>query len=653
MRSAVAGLALVLIASIATADSAPSDNVGAAPGVHSVPRVSAEDFGALPFIQNPKLSPSGMKALARAQIGGQSKLVVLALGAKTAPTHVFAIPDQNDLVWYRWAGEDRVLISLGRSAIFDGEEVYATRLAVIDLNANKLDFVGKRTEGIDGDDVIHVDRDGKWLLLSIQQTIYDYPSVWRVDLDTLKMSRVVNQRQHVWDWYADSSGTVRAGVGANDQRWWLLYRKDGNSDFETVRREKRNDNAGDIARFIPIDGSDKGYAIANTKTGRYGLYHYDFATDSLGETIFEHQQVDIDDFRLSEKGEIEGVFYTDDRSRVAWLDPEMKRLQEEVDGALPDRINRVVSFNRDATRMIVWTGSASDPGRYYYYHRASARMQLLAQPYAKVNGKDMSAVESTTYHARDGLEIPAYLTLPADRATKALPLIVMPHGGPFVRDEWSYDVWAQFLANRGYLVLQPNYRGSTGYGKAFVDKGLGQWGRAMQDDIDDGVKWLVDQGKVDPKRVCIMGASYGGYAAMWAAARNPDIYRCAISLAGISDVEAMLKYDRKLFSATRYYRNWREKVQGDKEFDLATVSPLRAVDRISIPLLIAHGDKDETVPVAQSRKLHDALTKANRPHEFVVYEGEGHGFDQPEHSIDFLKRVEAFLKTHNPADEKT
>jgi dipeptidyl aminopeptidase/acylaminoacyl peptidase len=179
---------------------------------------------------------------------------------------------------------------------------------------------------------------------------------------------------------------------------------------------------------------------------------------------------------------------------------------------------------------------------------------------------------------------------------------------------------------------------------------MGQWGRAMQDDVDDGVKWLVDSGEVDPKRVCIMGASYGGYAAMWAAARNPDIYRCAISFAGISDVGAMLRYDRRTFSAPRYYHGWRDKVQGDKDFNLDTVSPLKAVERVSIPLLIAHGDKDDNVPLAQSKKFHEALTKANKPHEYVVYPGEGHGLDKPEHAVDFLNRVDAFLLKYNPAD---
>jgi dipeptidyl aminopeptidase/acylaminoacyl peptidase len=171
----------------------------------------------------------------------------------------------------------------------------------------------------------------------------------------------------------------------------------------------------------------------------------------------------------------------------------------------------------------------------------------------------------------------------------------------------------------------------------------------MQDDIDDGVKWLVGKGVVDPKRVCIMGASFGGYAAMWAATRNPEIYRCAISFAGISDVASMLRYDRGTFSAPRYFRNWRERVQGDKSVSLDTVSPIKQADKITVPLLIAHGADDDNVPPYQSRRLHEALQKLGRAHEFVIYENEGHGLENPTHATDFLERVGAFLDKHNPA----
>lgn len=648
VRATLFAVPMLLLAAVSLSDTPPQ--AAPKPLPQPVPRISAEDFGALPFMSRPKLSPDGTKVLARIFSEGELKLAVIGLGAAKATSRVVPIPDKRDLLWYRWAGDDRILVSLGLATKFEGEDRYATRLVMVDIRSGKASLIGKRAEGFDGDTVIHVDKDGRSLLLSVQETIYDYPSVWRVDLETLNMKRIVKQQVAVWSWYADSGGTVRAGIGTAGERWWLLYRKTADDRFERVVKRQTGDNDGDVEKFIPINGSDQGYAIANTKTGRYGLYRYDFASDTIGAVVFEHPQVDIDDFYQSEQGEILAVLYTDDRSRVAWLDPKMKEVQANLDKALPDRINRVTSINRDGGTMIVWTGTAADPGRFYYYQLDSGRMQLLAQPYDHLSGKQLATVESTSYAARDGLEIPAYLTLPYGVEPKALPLIVMPHGGPFLRDEWSYDVWAQFLANRGYLVLQPNYRGSTGYGKAFVEKGMGQWGRAMQNDIDDGVKWLTQQGKADAKRVCIMGASYGGYAAMWAAARNPDVYRCAISFAGISDVPAMLNYDRKTFSAPRYFRNWREKVQGDESFKLETVSPLRAVDRITIPLLIAHGADDDNVPVSQSRKLHEALTKANKAHEFVVYEGEGHGLESPGHAIDFLKRVDAFLGTHNPAD---
>jgi dipeptidyl aminopeptidase/acylaminoacyl peptidase len=614
--------------------------------------ISAADFGALPFMVGPKMSPDAKHVVTTAHLKGKQLLVILDLGQKTGPAHSFTMPGKWELGWYRWAGNERVLVSIGHADVLFGEDVYVTRLVMYDLKTDQAAFVGKKNEGVEGDDVIHIDRDGHWLLLNVQKTIYDYPSVYRVDLDTMEMKKVVGAHPHVWNWFADSSGTVRAGVGVEGRRWWLLYRKDADGKFAKVMRRtvKRDDEEGAIERFIPIDGSDHGYAVTNARTGRYGLYRYDFSSDAIGEPVFEHPQVDIDDFRISDQNEITAVYYTDDRSRVEWLMPRMKELQGKIDRELPDRINRVISMSSDGEKMLIWSGSAADPGTYFYYDATTAKMSMLARPYGSMTDKPLANMDSVSYAARDGLQIPAYLTLPTGVEARQLPLIVLPHGGPFLRDEWGYDTWVQFLANRGYVVLQPNFRGSTGYGRDFVAKGEGQWGRTMQDDLDDGVKWLVEQGKVDPKRVCIMGGSYGGYAALWAAVRNPEIYRCAISLAGISDLAAMIKYDRRSFAATRYYTAWRERVQGDKGFDLNTVSPLYAVDRINIPLLIAHGTDDENVPLAQSKKLHEALLKANKPHSYIVYEGEGHGFDNPANATAFLEQVEQFLRTNNPAN---
>jgi dipeptidyl aminopeptidase/acylaminoacyl peptidase len=326
----------------------------------------------------------------------------------------------------------------------------------------------------------------------------------------------------------------------------------------------------------------------------------------------------------------------------------MKAVQARLDRAMPNLANRIVSRDASDRLMVVLSASASDPGSYYIFDRTKSELREFARPYAALDGAALSPVKAVHYAARDGLSIPAYLTLPTAREAKALPLILMPHGGPFVRDDGAFDPWVQFLADRGYAVLQPNYRGSTGYGKAYVDAASGEWGRKMQDDLDDGVHWLAAQGTVDPRRVCIMGGSYGGYAAMWAAVRNPDIYRCAISFAGISDVNAMLRYDANLFASDRYDRDRRERIRA-KGQDMDSVSALPHAAEIRIPILIVHGKKDPRVPVSQSVRLHEALEKAGKPHDFVLYPDEGHGFSKAEDSVDFLKRVEIFLARYNPA----
>ena len=336
--------------------------------------------------------------------------------------------------------------------------------------------------------------------------------------------------------------------------------------------------------------------------------------------------------------------YSDARAEALWFDAERASEQKAIDAALPGRVNRVVSASAGKKRLLVLSASASDRGVYYIY--ADGRATLFGAVNPALTGTPAAEMRAISYRARDGLALHGFLTLPAGRDGAALPLIVMPHGGPFSRDEWGYDPWVQYLAAKGYAVLQPNYRGSTGYGHAFTDKGDGQWGRGMQDDMDDGVAWLARAGTIDSARVCVMGASYGGYAAMWAAARNPGKYRCAISFAGISDVRAQLEFDRATFKE-REFRAWRRRIQGSAP-TLESLSPLSYADQIVAPMLIAHGSEDDTVPPEQSEFLHQALSRLGRVHEYKVYPGEGHNLEDPASEADFLGRVGAFLDRYNP-----
>jgi dienelactone hydrolase len=615
-------------------------------------RISAEAFGALASFSNPRISADGKKILAVAYAGGEKVIVVYDLDAADGHFTRINLGDKLEVLDARWAGSRRVLLKVFGMNKELGIEIPLSRLFLFDLDTKALKALGgERVGGLSGGNLIHVDEAGGFILLEAQPTLWSAPSVLRIDLDTLKTKEVVQPYGGVWDWYADAQGTVRAGLGSTEGKWFLLYReKEGGTFRRITGKRSHEDTLSDVERVIPIPGSDKGYALAHKATGRYGVYRYDFVADQIGEPVFEHPEVDVESAAVSPRtGALEAVEYADVRDRILWFDPEMKKIQARLDKALPERVNRVVSRDAADDRMIVWSAAASDPGTYYLYDRARGDLREIARPYPGLEGKPLAPVEPIRYAARDGLSIPAYLTVPPGRSGKGLPLIVMPHGGPFVRDSWDYDPWVQFLANRGYVVLQPNFRGSTGYGKAFVDAASGQFGRKMQDDLDDGVRTLVQRGLVDPKRVCIMGASYGGYAAMWAAARNPEIYRCAISFAGISEVKTMLHYDPGSWSARRYYRDWRDRIRGEDRFNLAEVSPLSRAASVKIPLLIAHGEKDTTVPVSQSKKMDEALKRAGIQHEFVLYPDEKHGFSKPEDSVDFLKRVETFLAKHNPA----
>jgi dipeptidyl aminopeptidase/acylaminoacyl peptidase len=629
----------------------------AAPAAPAAEHIPAEAFGALPTFSSPRISPDGKRILAQAYAGGEKVIVVYDVDGTDGRFTRIDVGDKLEVLSARWAGPRRILLTVYGLNKTMGVELPLTRLFLFDLDTRALKALGgEKVGGLSGGNVIYVDEQGAFLLLEAQRTLGTYPSVLRIELDTLKTKEIAGPYPGVWNWYADAGGAIRAGLGSEDDKMFLLYREKEAGSFRRIAaKHERADTLSDLERVIPIAGSDKGYAIANSATGRYGVYRYDFAKDELGEPIFQHPEVDVDGADYSRRtGTIDAVYYVDERERIVWLDPEMKKIQARLDKALPDRVNRIVSRDGADSRMLVWSTGASDPGTYYLYDRAKSELREVAKPYSALEGKTLAPVEAVRYTARDGLAIPAYLTRPhgrgGDGGGRGLPLVVMPHGGPFVRDKWEYDDWAQFLANRGYAVLQPNFRGSTGYGKAFVEAASGQFGRKMQDDLDDGVAWLVRRGIVDPKRVCIMGASYGGYAAMWAAARNPEIYRCAISFAGISEVRTMLHYDPSSWVARRYYRDWRDRIRGEDKFNLDAVSPLSRAAGVKVPLLIAHGEKDTTVPVTQSKKMDEALRRAGIAHEFVLYPEEKHGFSKTEDAIDFLKRVEAFLAKYNPAD---
>lgn len=653
-RSVSAAATLVAASLFAPLAAQPPAPAGAqASAATPVPgHIPAQALAELPFIRSPVLSPDGNRLAARLTARGRNWIAVYDLGRSLTEQRPLMIEwGDYEVTWMRWAGNGRLIfgIQVVRPVPMLDLEIPVTRAGSIDLATGvTTPLIGGN--GILGDDVIFVDPAGQYVLLSSQQSLTDYPSVDRIDLATGRSAVVQQSRPGVWNWFADAAGVVRAGVEYGDNRIRLHYRS---AAGQSLRRIEPRAAAGtstviDAIHFTP--GGDRGVIVTNEVTGRFAAYQFDFASETRGAPVYENPQVDIGNLVISRAGQLLGIGYEDDRRRTHWLDSDLARVQAIVDRNLPGNVNLILDRSDDANKILIWSSAPDDPGTFFLYNRSARQLNGFARPYRELNTYRLAQMRVVRYRSRDGIDIPAYLTLPPGRPERALPLIVMPHGGPFARDSWGFDAWVQFLASRGYAVLQPNFRGSTGYGRDHVERGYGQFGTGMIDDLEDGVRWLADQGMIDPARVCIMGASYGGYAALWAPIRHPTRYRCAISFAGISDVRAMLRYDSRIASATRYSREWRRRVEGENRTDLTAISPLRQVERLGLPLLIAHGDRDRNVPPSQSRNLIRALTRSNSNVESVFYPEAGHGFSRPEDQADFLRRVEAFLARHNPAD---
>lgn len=652
-KSIRAGLLAAILGGLALAQVQPlfGQTPAAAPAAPVAPatdRIPIEAFAQPAFLAWPTLSPDGNRIAARLKVEGRDWIGVWDLrDPPGSQPHMWPQSDY-ELRWLRWAGPNRLLLGAQLERVTEGIEFTVSRIVSLDVtNGQAVPLDTGR--GILGDDVIFVDPAGAYILVSAQSAALEYPDVLRVDLATGHNTTVENSREGIWDWFADAHGVVRAGVDYSNNRVTFYYRAAPGARLRRIDSHRYPQDGSVIDRIRFVGDSDHGIVVTNAVTGRFGVYDYDFSTDTRGDAIFEHPEADVTSTLVGENGRVDGVMYEDDRPRVHWINPELEHIQAGIDRALPGKVNTILDRTSDDNRFLIWSSAADDPGSFFVYDRAARRMEGFANPYEALDGRAFAAVRPIRFRGRDGTEIPGYLTLPPGGSERNLSLVLMPHGGPFARDSWAFDPWVQFLASRGYAVLQVNFRGSTGYGRAWVERGFGQFGSGMIDDLEDGVDWLAQQGTADPHRVCIMGASYGGYAALWAPIRHPDRYRCAISFAGISDVRAILRYDARLFSAPRYSRERRRRIEGEERTDLSLISPLQQVARMTVPLLIAHGEQDRVVPVSQSRNLVRAMTRAGTTPESIFFPQEAHGFTKPQDSVDFLQRVEAFLAAHNPA----
>ena len=646
----VAALPFASIAADAQEPEHPSAPAAASPAEPPPPPIAVGHFAKRPAFWDAKLSPNGAMFSFMRHSNGEVQFVITDTASGKLVRALAADP-ADELEWYRWVTNDKLLLAVSTPGEFFREEVRYTRLILVEVSTGVMTRLFARSDVVEGDNVIHVAEDGSYVLVAIQQTIYDYPSVLRHELKPGgKITVVQEPRDGVWNWVADDQGVVRMGTGWFEDRFKVYYRSGAGENLKLVARLKESDTVDRYWDALSIvTGSDEGYVLSEGENGRVGLRRVNFSTREVIETVYEHPEWDLDSVTLKD-GKPFAAYYTAERDEVHWFDPAVAKQYRSLRKALGDGEVWVTSRAEDETRMLVYAGNESDPGVLYLYDPAAKRLQEISQFRPEIDFRALASPKPVTSTARDGTAIHGYLTLPRGREAKNLPLILMPHGGPYgVRDKLEYNDEVQLLANRGYAVLQPNYRGSGGYGDAFFEAGEGQIGRKMQDDIDDAMDWAVGQGIADAKRVCVVGGSYGGYAALWAVLRNPERYRCAASWAGVTDWNKLLRYDRRYLTA-RVNKWWQARVRGDKTQDLDGVSPYRTAGTLSRPVLLAHGTKDKRVPLSQYNIFEKAARTAPVPPQTLVIKDEGHSFSTPENAQAWYEALDGFLAKHNPAD---
>jgi dipeptidyl aminopeptidase/acylaminoacyl peptidase len=464
---------------------------------------------------------------------------------------------------------------------------------------------------------------------------------YRINVNDGKMDMIAKNPGNISEWMTDHDGKLRIAITSDGVNTSLLYRDKESDGFKPILTTDFKVSVAPL--FFTFDDKNL-YVASNRGRDKTAIFEFDLNKSKEGRLIFENDEVDVSGLMYSRKRKVlTGVSYTVAKNEIVFFDTLRESLQQKLEEKLPGYEVGITSFSEDETKAVVVTYSDKSRGTYYYYDLDKNKLIELGQVSPWLNEEDMSEMKPVHYKSRDGLIINGYLSLPKGTNGKNLPVVVNPHGGPWHRDSWGYNSEVQFLTNRGFAVFQMNFRGSTGYGRDFWEKSFKKWGKSMQDDISDGVNWLIDEGIADPDRIAIYGASYGGYATLAGLAFTPDLYACGVDYVGVS---SLFTFMESMPPYWELYRSMMYEMVGHPEEDkelLASASPLLHIDKIKAPLFIAQGANDPRVVKAESDQIVEALKNAGIDVPYMVKDDEGHGFYNEENKFDFYTEMEKFL----------
>jgi dipeptidyl aminopeptidase/acylaminoacyl peptidase len=632
------------------------------------PADPAAAFGAREDVSSISLSPAGRKIAFVSPGPGASSVVYTVDAVEGAqPRRVIGADGRKERITdCGWVSEERLVCQ----ALFlmedvePGELLMASRVFAVNADGTKPMLLSRRSRADDayfafgGGEILDwlPGTDGAVLMArryvpevkigSIVEDKREGYGVDRIDAGSGATKAVESPNKRAGGYISDGRGNVRimlvpdvADSGYATGRLADYYRTKGGHDWkqlgiydaisETGFRPVAVDPDLDIAYGFKRDG------------GRDALYSVALDGSSRETLIFSHPQVDVDStVRIGRAQRVVGVTYATDKREAVFFDKDLAALGKALAKALPATpLIRFVDSSVDESKLILWAGSDTDPGRYYLFDKAAKQLRPMMLDRPQLDGVALSPMKPVVYTASDGTKVPAYLTLPVGGAGKNLPAIVMPHGGPSSRDEWGFDWLAQYYANRGFAVLQPNYRGSAGFGDQWYQKNGFQSWRTAIGDVNDAGRWLTSQGIADPAKLAIVGWSYGGYAALQSGVLDPGLFKAVVAIAPVADLGQLIE-DSKHWSNYRIERNFIGSGPHLREG-----SPAQNADKIKAPVLLFHGDKDRNVDVRHSRLMHDRLKGAGGRSELVVFEGLDHQLGDSDVRAQMLRRSDAFLRT--------
>lgn len=679
-RAHLFGSLLALIAAAAGTGLALAQPAGAPTAAAAAAPIPAETFFQYPTLQGATLSPTGRRlAFTTSRGATRQGLYVLELEGQLRLNRIAQFADV-DVVSVRWSSDDRLLFSLTdlQAGLTDRQQgARAPGLVAIKADGSEMTQLINHRET-----AVMVQGMARTQMLNALHSLLmvprQQPGVTPDEVVIGRFAQRAGERFNVQPmWLNVATGRVRnmdtGDAPVESVRWW--FNSKGEPQASTLEDRGRTEY---WARS-PVNGKWQPIAQGDSLTMPFSVHSVDdagnlYVTRPDGPAGYDvlsrfdwakmapeaEPVVRTPGFDFSgglvvsaADGKPVGVRFTMDATDTLWFSPAMKEAQAEIDRRLPGRVNLIDCRRCGTPEMVATVRSYSDrdPGEVWLYQAASKRMQPLMRVMEGLDARRMAKVEFHRFKARDGREIPVWVTLPAGAAPGArLPAVVMVHGGPWVRGgEWSWDAMDQFLASRGYVVIAPEFRGSTGYGDAHFRAGFKQWGQAMQDDVNDALAWAREKG-VASSRACIMGASYGGYSTLIGLARDPDLWRCGVAWVAVADLGMLVRGSWTIPDDVGYSRRFGiPRMVADPKTDEAMIranSPVEQADKIKAPLLLAMGEDDIRVPLPHGTRMRDAMTKAGKPVEWVLYPNEGHGWRKPENRLDWARRVERFLAQH-------